>query len=78
MTKIEQKLSLFKAYQEALTNLLKHNMKDMSFKEIDYVNDLNERIIVAINFLVKLDDINKNLEKIEKETLNYGKERSKN
>ena len=78
MTKIEQKLSLFKAYQEALTNLLKHNMKDMSFNEIDYVNDLNERIIVAINFLVKLDEINKNLEKIEKETLNYGKERNKN
>ena len=75
MTKIEELLSKFKTYHEAVTNILKYKLKDLSFKEIDYFNDLNERIIVAINFLEKLDEINKNLTKIEKETLNYGKDR---
>ena len=75
MSKIDDKLAKFRAYHEAVTNLLKIKLKDLSFKEIDYFNDLNERIIVAINFLEKLDEINKNLIKIEKETMNYGKDR---
>ena len=66
MTKIEEKLATFKAYHEAVTNILKYKLKDLSFKEIDYFNDLNERIIVAINFLEKLDDINKTLKELKR------------
>ena len=75
MSKIDDKLAKFRAYHEAVTNLLKNKMGDLTFKEIDYFNDLNERIIVAINFLEKLDEINKQITKIEKETMNYGKDR---
>ena len=50
MTKIEEKLNLFKAYQEALTKFLKGQMSNLSFKDIDYVADLNERVLVAIGF----------------------------
>ena len=39
MTKIEEKLATFKAYHEAVTNILKYKLKDLSFKEIDYFND---------------------------------------
>lgn len=75
MSKIDERLAKFRAYHEAVTNILKNKLGELSFKEIDYFNDLNERIIVAINFLEKLDEINKNLLKIEKETMNYGKDR---
>ena len=74
-TKLEDKLSNLKAYREALTNLLKLKMGDMSFKEIDYINELNERMIVAIDFVEKLLEIEKRTQKIEKEILENGKER---
>lgn len=76
MTKLEEKLSRLKAEREALTNLLKHKMKDMTFKEIDYVNELNERLIVAIDFVGKLLEIEKRTEKIEKEILENGNKKA--
>lgn len=77
MSKLEDKLGTLKAYREALTNLLKLKMGTMTFKEIDYVNDLNERIIVAINFVEKLLEIEKQTQKIEKEILENGKQERK-
>ena len=74
MTKLEEKLGRLKASREALTNLLKLKMKDMSFKEIDYVNELNEKLLVAIDFVEKLLEIEKIAKNYEKETMNYGKE----
>lgn len=71
-TKLEDKLSTLKAYREALTNLLKLKMGTMTFKEIDYVNELNERMIVAIDFVEKLLEIEKQTQKIEKEILENG------
>lgn len=70
MSKVEQKLKLFNAYQEALTKFLKKNMSNLTFNQIDYVNELNERVIVAINFLKKLIEIEEKTEQIEKEILN--------
>ena len=76
-TKLEDKLSRLKAEREALTNLLKLKMSDMSFKEIDYVNELNERLIVAIDFIEKLLEIEKRTQKIEKELMENGKQERK-
>lgn len=70
MTKIEEKLKLFKAYQEALTKFLTGKMGTLTFNQIDYVADLNERTIVAISFLERLLEIEKRTQKIEKEILN--------
>lgn len=72
MTKIEEKLNLFKAYQEALTKFLKCQMSNLSFKDIDYVADLNERVLVAIGFLERLKEIEDKTNQIEKEILENG------
>ena len=77
MSKLEDKLGTLKAEREALTNLLKLKMGDMSFKEIDYVNELNERLIVAIDFVQKLLEIEKRTQKIEKELMENGKQERK-
>ena len=77
MTKIEKKLQDFKAYQEALTKFLKGQMNKLTFDEIDYVADLNERVIVAIGFLERLLEIEKRTEKIEKEILENENNRNK-
>ena len=77
MTKIEKKLQDFKAYQEALTKFLKGQMSKLTFGEIDYVADLNERVIVAIGFLERLLEIEKRTEKIEKEILENENNRNK-
>ena len=77
MSKLEDKLGTLKAYREALTNLLKLKMGDMTFKEIDYVNELNERVIVAIDFCEKLLEIEKQTQKIEKEILENGNQKRK-
>ena len=76
-TKLEDKLSRLKAEREALTNLLKLKRGDMSFKEIDYVKELNERLIVAIDFVEKLLEIEKRTQKIEKELMENGKQERK-
>ena len=76
-TKLEEKLTRLKASREALTNLLKLKMKDMTFKEIDYVNELNERLLVAIDFVEKLLEIEKQTQKIEKELMENGKQERK-
>lgn len=70
MSKASNKLTLFKAYQEALNSFLKTNLNELSFKQVDYVSDLNERVLVAIDFLEKLVEIEKRTEKIEKEIIN--------
>lgn len=77
MSKLEDKLGTLKAYREALTNLLKLKMSTMTFKEIDYVNELNERMIVAIDFVEKLLEIEKRTQNIEKEILENGKQKRK-
>lgn len=78
MTKIEEKLNLFKAYQEALTKFLKGQMGNLNFNQIDYVADLNERTIVAIGFLERLLEIEKRTQKIEKEILENGNNKKAN
>ena len=77
MTKIEKKLQDFKAYQEALTKFLKGQMNKLTFDEIDYVADINERVIVAIGFLERLLEIEKRTQKIEKELMENGKQERK-
>lgn len=77
MSKVEEKLNLFKAYQEALTKFLKGQMSNLSFKDIDYVADLNERVLVAIGFLERLKEIEDKTKQIEKEILENGKQQRK-
>ena len=55
--KTQVKLRLLKASREAIGNLLKNKMRDMSLKEIDYYTDLLERTVMAIDFLEKIADI---------------------
>ena len=56
-SKTKVKLRLLKASREAIGNLLKNKMRDMSLKEIDYYTDLLERTVMAIDFLEKIADI---------------------
>ena len=46
----------------------------MTFKEIDYVNELNERLLVAIDFIEKLLEIEKLTKQFEQGEKTYGKE----
>ena len=56
-SKIQEKLRLLRASREAISKLIIQKMGYISFKELDYYNDLLERTVMAIDFLEKLAEL---------------------
>ena len=65
-SKIQEKLRFLRASREAISKLIIQKMGYISFKELDYYNDLLERTVMAIDFLEKLAEIEKKYKNIQK------------
>ena len=65
-SKIQEKLRLLRSSREAISNLIIQKMGYISFKELDYYNDLLERTVMAIDFLEKLAEIENKYKNIQK------------